>query len=495
MTLSRRLEAVVLAFLSRNHEIGRGEGLLLAFSGGADSTALLRLVHATQARHARPIAAAHVNHAVRPDADAEEKRAREICARLAVPFFSARLAPPPTPRPPSEAALRRARMRALRDLSTRAGCPWILLGHTLDDQAETVLLNLIRGAGLGGLAGIAPIRRPFLRPLMTIEKAVLREYLRGLGQEWVEDPTNLDPSRTRNRIRHNLLPLLEGEIRSGSTRAITRAATHVRHASEALDAAVDEHLGRLDLRASAGSRRLDPRPLRALPRGMIEHLLLRLARSLSNENTEILAEHLAKLTEAIQAGKPGSYQISTRSAAPLAARLSGGLLEMTAGLPAGDDGRTGGTTFEPVALGWQARVPWGGGLCRARLIEEGRRPGRIRVRGLERLQIFDADMISPPVRIRAPGPGDCMETKESGRVRKVPALLSERGVLPELRATQPVIEDAGGILWLPGIRRAARARVDATTRRIWIVGWSGRLPVSEGIEGGSLQASGRGEGG
>lgn len=205
-----RFAATVRGNLDRLRGDAPGPGVV-AVSGGADSVALLRAL----AADARPgeLVVAHLNHQLRGaegDADAAFVAGLlpEFPHRTAVIDVRATAAGDNL-----EATARRARYDFLASIAGAAGAGWVATGHTLDDQAETVLHRLIRGSGLRGLRGIAAARElvpgiRLVRPLLTVSRADVIAYLQALGQPWREDTTNRDPAFTRNRIRQELLPLL-----------------------------------------------------------------------------------------------------------------------------------------------------------------------------------------------------------------------------------------------------------------------------------------------
>jgi tRNA(Ile)-lysidine synthase len=168
-----------------------GSPLVCAVSGGPDSTALLALAVAAGCE----VTAVHVDHGLRPGSDAEASVVAATAARLGAGFRAERVAVLPGPN-------LEARARAARRSVLPAGAA---TGHTMDDQAETVLLNLLRGAGLDGLAGMRPGPA---HPLLGLRRAEVREVCSLLGLDWLEDPTNDDLRYRRNRVRHELLPLL-----------------------------------------------------------------------------------------------------------------------------------------------------------------------------------------------------------------------------------------------------------------------------------------------
>ncbi len=201
-----------------------GERVCCAVSGGADSTAmLLAMVEANARKDSLGVvlSAAHVHHGLRgAEADADEEFVREVCGRLGVPLTVFRVDTAARMEAEGEGleeAARTLRYEALRGLAVEA----IATAHTLDDQAETVVMKLLRGAWTEGLGGIAPVveRRAesaersegvprIVRPLLRVRRAEIEAYLRDRGQEWREDESNRDVSLTRNRVRHELMPVL-----------------------------------------------------------------------------------------------------------------------------------------------------------------------------------------------------------------------------------------------------------------------------------------------
>ncbi len=221
--------------LHREH-IRPGDRICAAVSGGADSVALLLLLHAvnSQPRNAlgAGLSAVHVHHGLRgEEADGDLAFVTELCARLEVPLHVHRGSVPERialarksgePETVEEAA-RNLRYEFFRELIAGGQADSILTAHTLDDQAETVLMKLLRGAWTEGLSGIHPVvsvegaklgpagAKPagkILRPLLGVRRAALRSFLESAGQTWREDTTNSDEAFTRNRVRHHLLPIL-----------------------------------------------------------------------------------------------------------------------------------------------------------------------------------------------------------------------------------------------------------------------------------------------
>ncbi|MBI2820170.1 MAG: tRNA lysidine(34) synthetase TilS [Acidobacteria bacterium] len=196
-----------------------GEAVAAGCSGGADSTALVLLLKELSDSLGCVLSVAHLNHCLRgSESDADEQFVRSLAERLGVPCFVERADVGKISRQSKtnpEAKARELRLRFFESLMESGQADSVALAHTADDQAETVLQRLLRGAGTRGLTGIHPVMKSpsgklkIIRPLIRARRAALREWLTKRGEGWREDLSNQDRRRTRNRIRHEVLPLLE----------------------------------------------------------------------------------------------------------------------------------------------------------------------------------------------------------------------------------------------------------------------------------------------
>lgn len=268
---SRRLAAA----LGRLPDVER---YWVAYSGGLDSTVLLHAMVRAGGAPGAGLRAVHVNHGLSPAAGAWAEHCRKVCEELQIPFtlleVDARAAAGESP----EAAARHARYAALAALITERDC--LLTAHHQDDQAETVLLQLLRGCGPQGLAAM-PFAARFAggwhaRPLLDVRRAELRAYAGREGLSWIEDPSNLDIGFRRNYLRQRVMPVLEREW-PGVSASLGRSASHCAETAALLD-----DLASLDLERAAGPRadslrtealvRLSPERQRNLLRAWIRRL-------------------------------------------------------------------------------------------------------------------------------------------------------------------------------------------------------------------------------
>lgn len=254
-------------------------GLVVAVSGGPDSVALFRAVVAVRPDPAIPLVLAHLNHQLRgTESDDDERFVRHLAASVpGVTLACDRLAVGPiaaAERGNLEAVARRERYRWLAGVARAHGLRFVTTGHTANDQAETVLHRLLRGTGLDGLRGIA-FRRPLddgveaVRPLLPLTRAEVLDYLARLNQPARHDASNDDRRHLRNRIRHELLPLLARDYNPGIVAALGRLATQAAEAAAAETEAADALLHQAERPRAGPLVILDAATLAAAPRRLV----------------------------------------------------------------------------------------------------------------------------------------------------------------------------------------------------------------------------------
>jgi tRNA(Ile)-lysidine synthase len=438
------LAEIVERTLRRHAMLIGGDTVLVGVSGGADSVALLTTLLALAPAWRLTLRVLHVDHGLRQESDADAQFVRRLGATLGVPVEVSVVR---VGSGSVEAAARAVRHAALEAAADRVGATRIALGHTADDQAETVLMRLIEGTGVRGLAGIPPVRGRIIRPLIEARHRDAVAALEAAGLPWIEDPSNEDPKFFRNRVRHELLPLLGSAY---DPEVVTRLTTVARAARRSIDAL--EHMAALELdrlaERSAAAVTLSRTALAALPASVAAEVLRNAAASLGSRAPLRAWGHrgLRRVLAATPPRRPF--------------RLGGVLVEVS-----GDRVRVGAAPLpalvtRALAVPGRVELPEIGRALEARLVPAPYELPRDSARAA-----FDADRLASPLLVRARRRGDRL-TAFGGGERRLKSLLIDGKIARWERGRVPVIEAGGEIVWVAGLRRAATAPVTATTRRV-----------------------------
>jgi tRNA(Ile)-lysidine synthase len=295
--------AQALADLRSEYFPNTPPAIAVALSGGLDSMVLLRLAHAYARTHGLVLSAFHVHHGLSPNADAWRAHCERACADLDVAFDACAVSVVKG-KSGVEAAARKQRYAALGEMCRAHGVGLLLTAHHLDDQAETVLLQLLRGSGPAGLSGMdAANRAPTLlgdaqlvmaRPLLQAARAALEAYAREEGVAWVEDESNSDPRYARNALRHQVMPALALAF-PGFQQRVARSSMHAQSALRVLTEVAD-----LDLDHCLDGDAVDLSQLRGLSPDRINNLLRHWfsRKSLAMPSTAWMDEMIVQLFEA-----------------------------------------------------------------------------------------------------------------------------------------------------------------------------------------------------
>jgi tRNA(Ile)-lysidine synthase len=271
-----------------------GSQVLVGISGGSDSVALLWLLYdLTRSEAFTIVGLAHLNHQLRDTADRDEHFCRGLADRVGLPIVVNRQKVrdiAESQRTSIEVAARKLRYSFLMDARAELGADRIAVGHTLDDQAETLLLKLVRGSGMRGLAGIFPSKGRIIRPLLDVTRDELRVWLNSRGERWVDDESNRDLTNPRNLTRHVVLPQLDRCFGGSVRRAAARAARLAREDGEYLDAVATGLFGSV-CTEQPDSLAVDAISVRRQPVPVARRLLLTAMRRCSRTK-EIGLEHV-----------------------------------------------------------------------------------------------------------------------------------------------------------------------------------------------------------
>ncbi|QDT41850.1 tRNA(Ile)-lysidine synthase [Gimesia alba] len=295
----------------------RANRILIAVSGGADSVALMRALDQLNKSHAVQTApdslvVAHLNHGLRGDvSDADAAWLGQECARLSIPFVTEKQELHLTSKESKEGleeVSRKARYKFLTRVAHEQECTQIAVAHTRDDQVETVLHHLIRGTGIAGLRGIPRIRpleqRLFLiRPMLELSLDDVLQYLKDCGQDFRTDESNTDLSFTRNRIRHQLIPLLKKEFNPNVAQAVHRLAHQAEEVTAIVAEQVDQILADATLDQNQETWRLDCKVLQNVPDYLIRQCFLQIWQRMSWSRKRMGFDHWQRLLMLTHSGQ------------------------------------------------------------------------------------------------------------------------------------------------------------------------------------------------
>lgn len=413
----------------------RGGTVLCAVSGGADSMCLLHIVQGMAPRLGLTVAAAHYNHRLRGgEADRDEAFVREYCQKNGIPCVvgSGDVAGEAARRGRGiEETARELRYAFLRDTAARMGADRIATAHNADDNAETLILHLARGAGLQGLAGIAPRRGELVRPLLTTSRAEIEAYLTERGVPHVEDSTNADTAYTRNQVRWKIMPLLR-ELNPRLTESLSDTARYLRNDNDYLNARAAELC--LHARWAEDNLVIEARFLAGAPAALASRAARRLLEMMGDGNTDVTAAHLNAIVDLCRGDDPSA--VAFLPGGLLAQRVYRELLLTTEQDPL--------PPFAPVPLAFDGAVEACGWRVACRPITCPQEQEHSAVHFYLSRALVGADAVLRP---RAQGDEISLPRRGTKTVKK---LLIDEKIPRRLRERVPLLADASGILAAAG---------------------------------------------
>jgi tRNA(Ile)-lysidine synthase len=434
----------------------QGEHVLVAVSGGADSMALLICMHHLAPRMDTALTVAHLNHCLRgAEATGDEEFVRGASARLGWPFVSARVdvrARAAADGRNLEEAAREARYDFLRETAARVNAGKIATGHTLNDQAETVLLRLLRGSGPGGLGGIHAVSGGgLIRPLIECGRAQVLEYLSRGQTEYREDATNQDLHYRRNRVRHELMPYLEKHFNPRLIETLAREASFGSAIHDFLETQAGRLWERLRIPLEDGIA-MPAQELFQLHPALCHQIVRRALRELLGSLRGIGSVHIEDIVQLCRLGQSGKRIELPRA---ISAMNNLGKLELRK--------RKHEWHAEyryELPLPGRCRIPEAELEITATVLENPYSNAEPRDEGAYAL--LDLNTLPSTLTVRSRLPGDRYGGSGHRKVKKM--LLAARIPLV-VRLTVPMVAAGEAVIWIPGFKPAKLYGADAGCRR------------------------------
>jgi tRNA(Ile)-lysidine synthase len=437
--------------------------ILIALSGGPDSVALTHALHLLQQRPASSspayrLAAAHLNHRLRGEqSDRDERFVLDLCRRLGIELVVERAAGLSLDSPNLEEFARDHRYAFLNRTADRMGARHIATAHHADDQAETVLLRLLRGSGAAGLAAMAENGRGrLIRPLLAVRRQEILAWLAAIGAEYVTDATNFSPDILRNRVRHQLIPMLERQYIPGLGRRLSELSSELHALDDFLTAAA---LRELTARTRPG-KRLDLQGFSALHPALAATLMREFVRSRLGDLRRFGRGHFDSMRRLCLDGGPSSMVASLPRGWRLRREYTSVVLEQEPSAPP--------TPYAlPLATTDETMVSAVGVIFDARIIAAGE-PGfpSYPWHPEDTMQAyFDAGEVCH-LAVRGLLPGDRLKPLGMSGSRKLHDVFIDRKVPRVQRTNWPLVVVQDEIAWVPKLMRARVAIVTAATRSV-----------------------------
>ena len=477
----------IAAFIDQHRLFPPGGKVIVAVSGGADSLCLLHLLHRLCGPGKRypaiHVQAAHLNHQLRGAASEQDAGAvAALASAWGLPLTVGSIDVPAVARREHrsiEDAARVARYRFLREVAQ--GQP-IAVAHHADDQVETLLLHFLRGSGLPGVLGMQPRQRDIIRPLLGVTHAQTVAYCQQHNIAALEDASNTDPAYTRNRIRHQLLPLLES-INPGFRATLLRSAAVMRADFEYIEAQVDACWSRVMLSEQENSIAFQVDALAVLPVALQRHLLRRVTARLCDGQSPLEPRHYALIEQFLQ--EPANRRARSLDL-PQGLRVTRVMQNATferldsiehmdgsEELPYND----GEEVILPIpgeisvpGTGWIARAEMLTGEVLEKVKDGLRREDAAEVWKLlpaTRYAVYiDAASIGKALRVRTRRLGDRLQPLGMHHEKKVQDILVDKHIARTERDAIPLFFSASHCIWLAGVTLDERVRLTSKTRHI-----------------------------
>ena len=433
----------VRRFVEEDCLLENGDRVIAALSGGADSVALLHILISLKEEYNLYITALHFHHGIRgEEADRDAAFCRALCEEWGIPFSDARADVPYHAARTGESLElcgRRMRYHALEYYADELGGAKIATAHHMGDNTETVLLNLVRGSGIGGLCGIPARRGDIIRPLLCVTREEIEDYCRQNELSYVTDSTNLDDAYTRNKLRLNVLPALR-QINPALDESVARMTAVMRDA--------DEYLNKISLKELKGCRTeygYSCADLLALDKAVFNYAIMHV---LEDAEAPVNYRHIGLIAQAMADG--GCVDLGRG----FRADCSQGILRIT------DGGEVADTDF---------CVPFseaGGSYLsaeRLKVADVADENGKINRKFLQ--NCIPCDIITGDTVVRHRRAGDTFTDPRRGVTKTLKKLFNEMKIPREKRDGILLIAQGNTVLWIEGVGASKQAQVDPGIHR------------------------------
>jgi tRNA(Ile)-lysidine synthase len=451
--------------IEKNHLLNRAEKVVVAVSGGPDSTALLKILEMLSDEYRLTLIVAHLNHGLREEASHEEQFVRKMAVDMGIAFECKSLDIASMRKGTGkciEDISREVRYDFLNDVANKHGAQKIALGHNINDQTETLLMNFLRGSGPTGLKGMLPARdSTYIRPLLGVTRNEIISFLEFHRISFVTDASNADQRFLRNRIRHILIPELKARYNPKLEECMKSMAEIMRVEDDYMEMATDKVLSAWGVTPGDSEIRICISDFleyhEAIQRRIMKHLL----EGLSPNSKGIGLTHIKAALGLVRSDRPGAHvnlpcNIEVRreyDALVISTREKGGKEILNK--------RYNDLYYEITPPGPVKMAELGKTMI-FEFVE-----GPIDMRSNDREAVFmDYDRISLPMVIRTVRPGDRIQLLGMKGMKKIKSVLIDEKIPLRHRKLIPLVLDQEAVLWIAGLRLSERVKITENTRQI-----------------------------
>ncbi|MCX7983044.1 MAG: tRNA lysidine(34) synthetase TilS [Syntrophales bacterium] len=437
----------------------KGDCVIVAVSGGADSMALLHVLNCLAPDFGVTMVVAHFNHGLRREAEKEALFVKKAAEEMGLPFVLGRGEIRTLKnewRRSLEETARMARYKFLEETASKYGARKIALGHHLLDQAETVLINLIRGSGLAGLKGMEPVREgKYIRPQLSISPREIAAYVARERIKYCVDRSNFDERFLRNRIRHRLIPLLMKEFNPRIVETLAQMAEILREEEHFIARETMTVLKQWGVEGRNDIKTISLASLKELPPALRKRVIKELLEAMKPDKKAISFRHIEAVEKIVFSKPPGQVLFVP----------GGRVVKEYENLKFDyrkEEKETEGFSY-PLSVPGEVRIGGTGQLVKASICNRKEIQG---VMMLPNVLYADIKRIKPPLKVRSWQPGDRIVPLGLKGSRKVQDIMGEMKVPRAKRKLIPIIEDDGGILWIGGLKVADRCHLQPETEEV-----------------------------
>ncbi len=435
----------IIRTIERHQMLSKGDTVLVALSGGADSMALLTVLYELKDQYSLTIFAAHFNHGIRgAEAKRDEDFCVDVCRKLGVKIFVGSADIPALAKQKGIGLEECGRQERYAFFERIAPGAKVATAHTLSDCEETFLFNLARGSSLKGLTSIPPVRGNIIRPLINCSRAEIEEYCAENNVAYVTDSTNLADEYTRNRIRHNTVPQLK-EINPAFDSAFERCVNSLREDEEFLSSLAKEAVSR-----AKTAEGYTVSQLVSLHPSVQRRAVALIIEGVTGEKPQL--HHIEAVISLLKSG--GDTQVC----GGVSLRVSRGVL----------------AKVNEVSEDWSVEAVIGANKlpdCDIKILFFDKN-NKINIQNFNKQLLdnsLDYDKIKGQLFFTSICQGDKIRLRGRGVTKQLRRIFSEMNIQPELRRSIPVLRDNEGVLWVKGVGAAERAAISTATENVIVV--------------------------